>query len=191
MMTYRRMALSAAIGIAAACTGRGDSVVDDSGSVSRDTAAATCGVGADTRLTGDGIGDLRVGTPVEQVTRGCRVVRDTVVRGAEGTQERRLLVDLGGDIVFAVVDSSRVWRIHVNTPAFRTSDSLGVGTPASELRRPGARLLAGEGAMYVTLPSHCGLSFRLRGVEFGRPSSMSDVPSSATVNEVLAIGCSR
>jgi hypothetical protein len=106
-------------------------------------------------------------------------------------QERRLVVDLDRDSVVAVIDSSRVWRIHVRTPAFRTADSLGVGTPVSALRRPGARLLTGEGAYYVTLPTQCGLSFHLQGVEFGRVTSLSQVPASATVDEVLVIGCSR
>jgi hypothetical protein len=71
----------------------------------------------------------------------------------------------------------------------RTADSVGVGTPGRALRRPGARVLAGEGAMFVTLPTHCGLSFRLRGVRFGRLSSPAQIPDTAGVDEVLAIGC--
>ncbi len=152
-------------------------------------AAPTGGVDTRTRITGDGIGELRVGAAVESVARSCRVMRDTTVPGIEGTQERRIVVDLGRDTVSAVIDSNRVWRLHVRTPAFRTSDSLGVGTLASALRRPGAKVLIGEGAIFVTLPSHCGLSFRLRGVEFGRVRTLAQIPGSASVDEVLAIGC--
>ena len=198
---YSMLLSAAAFGVSA-CQ-RSDSASDrdsvanhDSAPATRDgattvAATATCGVDARTPLTGDGIGDLRVGMPVEAVSRGCRVLRDTTALGAEGMQERRILVDLGRDSVVAVVDSNRVWRLHVSSPAFRTSDSLGVGTPASALRRAGARVLTGEGKVFVTLPSHCGLSFRLRGVQAGRVSSVSQLPPGAVVDEVLAIGCAR
>jgi hypothetical protein len=188
--------------VAIAACQRSDSTITDSASVGRTTSpgaardtpvasTATCGISADTPLTGDGVGDLRVGATVETINGRCRVVGDTVAPAAEGSQERRLLVDLGRDTVIAVVDSNRVWRLHVATPAFKTTDSLGVGAAVSALRRPGARLLTGEGAYYVTLPGHCGLSFRLRGVAFGRASSLSQVPATASVDEVLVIGCSR
>jgi hypothetical protein len=152
-------------------------------------AAATC-VDARTVLTGDGIGDLRIGAPVEAVARTCRILSDTTATGVEGLEERTIVVDFGRDSVTAVVNKGRIWRVHVRSPSFRTTDSLGVGTPASALRRPGARVLTGEGKLFVTLPSHCGLSFRLRGVEFGRVTSVSQIPARAVVDEVLAIGCS-
>jgi hypothetical protein len=140
-------------------------------------------------LTGDGIGALRVGTPVDDVARRCRVVRDTTVAGAEGHAEREILVGLGRDTVRAVVTDGRVWRLHVRSPAFRTADSVGVGTQASTLRGAGARVLTGEGSVYVTLPSHCGLSFRLEGVAPGRVRSPAQIPESTRIGEVLAIGC--
>jgi hypothetical protein len=180
--------------LAQACEGRdsasaGDTSPAHAGATSAAT-APTCGVDASTTLTGDGIGALRVGTPVDEIARACRVLRDTTALGAEGMTERRIVVDLGRDSVSAVVDSARVWRVHVRTPAFRTADSLGVGTPGRALRRPGAQVLTGEGAHFIRLPSHCGLSFRLRGVEFGRVSSPAQVPDTAVVDEVLAVGCS-
>lgn len=200
MISRSRISYSTLISAAAlavyACQ-RGDTASSrDTATAARDgattvAAAPTCGVDGRTPLTGDGIGDLRVGAPVEAIARSCRILRDTTAPGAEGMQERRILVDLGRDSVVAVVDSNRVWRLHVSSPAFRTSDSLGVGTPASALRRAGARVLTGEGKVFVTLPSHCGLSFRLRGVQAGRVSSVSQLPPGAVVDEVLAIGCSR
>ena len=159
------------------------------GSTSAAASPVPCGVDARTMLTGDGIGELRVGVAVDRLARSCRIVQDTVVRGVEGIQERRIVVDLGRGSVMAVVDSSRIWRLHVQSPAFRTADSLGVGSPASSLRRRGARLLTGEGAHFVTLPSHCGLSFRLRGVAFGRVRAVEQIPDGATVGEVLVVGC--
>lgn len=155
------------------------------------TRAPTCNVEAGTVLTGDGLGALRVGASVEDVVRTCRVVRDTTVPGAEGTAEREISVALGGDTVRAVVSGERVWRLHVRSPNFRTADSLGVGTAVSALRRPGARLLTGEGGVYATLPRHCGLSFRLDGVAPGRARSLAQIDGSTRVAEVLAFGCDR
>ena len=199
MIVVRPSLLVAALLVCGSCQ-RGDSDSADTsrgadtatvraGSTTGTVSGATCGVDARATLTGDGIGELRVGESIDQVARGCRIVRDTIVRGAEGMRERQLLVDLGRDSVMVVVDSNRVWRLHVRSPDFRTTDSIGVSSPASSLRRPGARLLTGEGAYFVTLPSHCGLSFRLSGVEFGRLRTVEQIPNSATVSEVLVVGC--
>lgn len=149
----------------------------------------SCGVDARTALSGDGIGSLRVGAPVEDVARSCRILRDTTVLGTEGQRERIILVDVGRDSIAAVVSADRIWRVHVQSPAFRTSDSLGVGTPVGAFRRRGPQILIGEGNVFLRLPSHCGLSFRLRDVAAGRASSVDQLPDGAVVDEVLAIGC--
>jgi hypothetical protein len=47
----------------------------------------------------------------------------------------------------------------------------------------------GEGNVFLRLPRHCGLSFRLRDVVAGRASSLEQLPDSAAVDAVLAIGC--
>jgi hypothetical protein len=186
--------LCATVLVAQACEGRDSASAADTAAAregaSRVVAVKTCGVDPSPMLTGDGIGALRVGTPVDEVARACRVIRDATAPGPEGMSERRIVVDLGRDSVSAVVDSGRVWRVHVRTPAFRTADSLGVDTPARALRRSGAQVLTGEGAHYVRLPGHCGLSFRLRGVQFGRVLSPAQIPDTAVVDEVLAVGCS-
>jgi hypothetical protein len=151
--------------------------------------ASACGVNARTALTGDGIGSLRVGAPVEDVARGCRILRDTTVLGTEGQHERRIVVDLGRDSVAAVVTAGKIWRVHVQGPAFRTADSLGIGTPVGAFRQRGPQILMGEGNVFLRLPSHCGLSFRLRDVAPGQASSLEQLPDSVAVDEVLAIGC--
>lgn len=191
-----RSSLVCVVAVVAHACSRGDSDPAGDATARRlDTPSAaaspTCGVDAITVLTGDGIGALRVGASVDDVARACRIIRDTTALGAEGMTERQIVVRLGRDSASAVVDSARVRRVHVRTAAFRTADSLGVGTPGRALRRPGAQVLTGEGAHFITLPSHCGLSFRLRGVEFGRVSSPGQIPDTAGVDEVLAVGCSR
>jgi hypothetical protein len=189
----RRCALGwAALFLSQSCRGRDAAPGEDTTPpAAGPTAAArepTCGVDERTALTGDGIGALRVGASVDDVARVCRVLSDTTALGTEGQQERTILVDLGRDSVTAVVSDSRVWRIHVRTPAFRTADSLGVGTPVRTLRQHRPQLLTGEG-VFLRLPSHCGLSFRLRDAAPGRVSSPRQLADSIVVDEVLAFGC--
>lgn len=156
------------------------------------TPAQTCGVADGTFLTADGIGRLRIGAELSSIRGECAVVRDTTGADNEGMQQRRIAVDLGRDTVEAVIVDGRVWRIHVAGPGFRTGDDLGVGTRVAELRAGRtARVLAGEGAMFVTLAGQCGLSFKLAGVEFGPERPASELPANARVVEVLAFGCAQ
>ena len=192
-MNARRRGLLVMLVAALACAGD-EAPPADTTSGAADSAPvapriSSCGVEATTVLTGEGVGDLRVGERVHELARRCRVVRDTTVRGQEGQMERALVVDLGHDTIRAVVQDDRVWRLHVRSASIRAADSLGVGTPGRALRRSGAKVLMGEGAVFVTLPTHCGLSFRLRGVEFGRVASAAQIPDGASVDEVLAFGC--
>jgi hypothetical protein len=152
-----------------------------------------CGITEQTVIEGSGVGAVKVGERLPEVTGKCQVVGDSTVR-PEGMTERIIAVDAGYDTVTAVVVAGRIWRVHVHGPGFQTSDSLGVGTPAPVLRaREGSRFLAGEGLAFVTLDDHCGLSFRLSGVSTdvitrGEWPAADDL-SDAVVDEVLIIGC--
>jgi hypothetical protein len=56
---------------------------------------------------------------------------------------------------------------------------------------PGASIASGEGQYYVIAPSHCGLSFGVTGLPFGRRWSMNDLstaPDSARVETILVLG---
>lgn len=184
-----RVALHAGLAAAslAACAERADQVAVDT-SAAAAPRRPSCAVDARTVLDGEGIGRLRIGTRVDEIAGACDVVRDTIAPDIEGMPERTLLVALGADSVRAVIVDDRLWRLHVGTPRFRTADSLGVGTPARELaRREGARLLAGEGRVFITVPTHCGLSFRIGGVK--PPATLATLPADARVDEVLVVGC--
>ena len=149
-----------------------------------------CGIGAGTIVGPEGIGRLRIGATIDDVRAGCRIVRDTMRVAGEGMRERRITVDLGRDTVETVVVEDRIRRIHVDGPAFRTADDMGVGTTVDALRRSGsARVLAGEGSMFLTLADECGLSFRLGGVPFGPERPAADLPGDGHVVEVLVFGC--
>lgn len=149
-----------------------------------------CGVGTGTIVTPEGIGRLRIGATVAEVRAGCRILRDTTGQGAEGMLERLITVDLGRDTVEMVVAEDRIWRIHIDGPAFRTADEIGVGTTVDALRRSGsARVLTGEGSMFLTLAEKCGLSFRLAGVPFGPERAAAELPGDGRVVELLVFGC--
>jgi len=144
----------------------------------------------------EGIGELRIGATVESVRQKCNVVRGTTVIGTEGMLARKLTIGFSRDSVEAEIVKGRVWRIAVLSPHFRTSDSLGVGTPLArllQLKNP--RGMTGEGRLFVASAEHCGISFRLadaspaalRG-DLGR-AGLARLPQSTVVSEVLVFGC--
>lgn len=157
-----------------------------------------CGVADTTVMTGHGIAELRLTRMVDEVVRRCTVVRDTVELREEALPARILSVDLGRDTVEAQPAGGKLWRIAVDGPAFRTADSLGVGTPLSRLLEiPGVRAATGESAdIYVFSPQHCGLSFRTSARSDGSirrwtVDALRRLPPETRVEEVLitGIGC--
>jgi hypothetical protein len=131
--------------------------VTDSGPV----ASLTCGVSAATRLTDEGIGDLKPGRPVAEVKRLCNVTGDSRQRGAEGKMGRVIVIAIDAEVVPAEIVDDKVWRIAVTTSRFITSDSLGVDTPLRKIAHMrGAQFAPGEDGVYGFVAAHCGLSFR-------------------------------
>lgn len=183
----------AALAVLAACVGEpGDDDQASSGAGDAPVVLANCGAEGTPRLTGEGIGALRIGEAVKQVTLACHVLGDTVGRGPEGSDERSLFVQLGDrpDTVRAVVVADSIWRLHLTSTGPRTADSLGVGSLVRDLRaRPDARLLRGEGGLFVTMRDPCGLSFRLGQRDTGAEVSLARLADSVRVTEVLVIGC--
>ena len=147
-------------------------------------------------ITDEGIGDLRIGAPVESIKQRCKVVRDTTVSGAEGMPARKLAVAFAKDTVEAEIVGGRVWRIEVFTPRIRAASLLGVGTLNTRLltlKDPHGA--TGEGALFVLSPQHCGMSFRLanagpRGQRGDLDKAgLARLPVETVVSEVLVFGC--
>jgi len=177
-----------------------DSIVrDDTGAsdTARD-ASRDCGIDGTPLLADEGIGELKQGRPVVEVTALCEVMSDSQQRGAEGMMERVLVVRIADELVRAVVAGDRIFRIEINTPRFRTPDSLGVDTPLKRIAAMrGAQFAPGEDGVYGFSPSHCGLSFRfalpLRPPAGGQwtAASISQRHGDAAVNRVIVIACTR
>lgn len=158
----------------------------------------TCGVTADTRLTDEGIGELKPRVPVAEVKRLCDVLSDGMQQGSEGQAERLIAVRLGGETVSATVVDDRIWRLDVRTPHFTTADSLGVDTPLKKIAiMRGARFDPGEDGVYGFVADHCGLSFRfslpLRPPAGGQWTAAAIVKAhpEAAVDRVLVTGCRK
>ena len=171
------------------------------GVIDRATPAGDAGQGGpagcnNKTITSNAVGTLRLGLSVDSAKVICRVVRDTTMRGAEGMMERRLLVSFGGDALDAEIVDGRVWRLDIRSAAFRTPDSLGVGSAIGDLSRLGeVRGLVGEGVLVVVSPDRCGLSFVLSGgipatrVRNWDSAALARLPRSTTVERVYVVGC--
>jgi hypothetical protein len=126
-------------------------------------------------------------------------VRDTTVLGVEGMPERRVVVALGADSAVAEIQDDSVWRVRLTSRRFRSEDGVGIGTPARRLTElSGAGAYAGEGEVYVLIPSECCVSYRISGAELGEVASASSaeealrsMPHSAEVDLILIWGCGR
>lgn len=157
-----------------------------------------CGVSGTPVLGEDGIGELKQGRPVREVAALCDVVSDAEQQGQEGMKERVLVVNVAGESVRSVVQNDRIFRIEVNTPRFRTADSLGVDTPLSRIASMrGAQFAPGEDGVYGFSPDHCGLSFRF-SLPWRPPAGgqwtakqIEQEHGTAAVNRVIVIPCRR
>jgi len=143
-----------------------------------------------------GIGPLRIGISVDSVMKLCRVVRDTVQQGIEGMPERRITVAFPAGLVEAEIVDGKVWRLDIDSPAFRTRDSLGVGSTVADLLRldePDGGV--GEGAFFLISRKHCGQSYQMSGgIPTGRVrrwgrKELEALPSSVRVTRVLVFDC--
>jgi hypothetical protein len=180
--------------VSIACGGRSD---DSPSNRSISAAAVAQGCGEAT-LTDEGIGELKIGTPIDSIHAHCVVVSDTIELAEEGLPARIMRVAFDRDTVEATADSGKVWRISIESPRIRTADSLGVGTKLPRLLQlKKARGLSGEGAVFVVSPERCGLSFELSDAGSDAPpenwnrSALARLPDSTSVTRVLIVGCSR
>lgn len=157
-----------------------------------------CGITAGAAISDTGLGVLSIGTSVDSVLAACQVIRDVRTLDAEGVPTRILSVDLSWDVVYVVLDDSdRIWRVEIGGAHFRTSDSIGVGTPIEALLRiPGLKAVEGEAVLYAISDARCGLSFRLsyrptmdERHEQWTHDELQRLPRSVHVDQVAVVRC--
>lgn len=149
-------------------------------------------------ITADGVGPIRIGAKLDSVKRICAVTRDTAQLGGEGMMERRVTISIPPAQLDVEIVAGRVWRLDIRSAAFRTVDSLGVGSVLGDLlRHPDPKPAAGEGIVVVMLRDHCGMSFVLSGgftsgvFRKWIAEELARLPSSTKVERVFVVGCPK
>ena len=142
------------------------------------------------------IGKLQIGMSVDSLMQQCPSLIESNKPGIEGNNERKMTVFYAPEYVEAEIVDGKVWRISVESPAFRTTDAVGVGSSVAEvIRRDEPEGGVGEGAFFLISRKHCGLSYQLSG---GIPAganrrwdkkALSTLPASVEVTRVLVYKC--
>ena len=153
----------------------------------------SCGISPESRVSEDGLGLLRIGTTIEAI-RGARAV--IAERNPDSTGEAR--VDLGRDTAIVALNKGAIKRITLTHQAYRTSDSLGVGTHiATLLRLREATAITDRDRLYAISPAYCGLRFMLldpapksAASRTGR-AALRRLAGETRTRELEIVGCTR
>lgn len=122
------------------------------------------GVGG-TRVSGEGVGPVRLGMTVEQLRRAAPTARDTTFTLGEGIPERGMTVPIAsGHAVTALLVDARIDRVIVGESGVVTDRGVGVGSTLEALREAyGEACVAAaeDGRAVVWFPAAPGISFGL------------------------------
>src|SRR3954470_17099330 len=119
---------------------------------------ASCGISPESRVSEDGLGLLRIGVSMDAIRAGCTLVGEQIGDSASGTAD----IDLGRDTAHVEITKGAIRHITLTHQAYRTSDSLGVGTHISTLlKMRDATALTDHNKLYAVSPAYCGLRFML------------------------------
>jgi hypothetical protein len=145
-----------------ACGGGDDASSDTTAAGPAANAAANACSGTPTpAVTSAGVGPVRVGARVGDVTSQC-ATHDTTF-ALEGTQEQGTVVRFGPYAVTALTTGadSTISRVIVTDSAFRTDRGVGVGSRVQALRDAYGQVCAalGEGQVVVFAAALPGISF--------------------------------
>jgi hypothetical protein len=153
---------------------------------------ASCGISPASRVSEDGLGLLRIGVSVDAIRGACAVLDEQ--SGDSGAMR----VDLGEDTALVDLRNGTIRRIRLTHQAYRTSDSLGVGTHiATLLRLREATAITENDRLYAVSPAYCGLRFMLLEPAPKNPSSRTGraalrrLAGETRTRELEIVGCVR
>lgn len=152
-----------------------------------------CGITPESRVSEDGLGLLRIGTTIDAVRGGCAVISERITDSAGSAR-----IDLGRDTALVELNRNVIRRITLTHQAYRTSDSLGVGTHISTLLRlREATAVTDRERLYAISPASCGLRFMLldpapkrASARSGRPA-LTRLPGETRTQQLEIVGCAR
>lgn len=153
-----------------------------------------CGIAPQSRVSEDGLGLLRIGVSVEAIRGSCAIIGEQLGDSATGT----IQVDLGQDTARVDVVNGAIRRFTLTHQAYRTADSLGVGTHISTLMRlREATAITDRNRLYAISPAYCGLRFMLMdpapkaaSARSGR-AALRRLPGETRTRELEVVGCVR
>jgi len=165
MHQSHRLAIILVAGAALVACSKHDAPATDSTSAlgaATDASANACSGTPTPQITAAGIGPVRVGSRVSDVTSSC-ATHDTTFM-LEGTSERGTVVRFGPYAVTALTTGqadSSITRVIVADSAFRTDRGVGVGSRVQALRDAYGQVCAalGEGKVVLSAAALPGISF--------------------------------
>jgi hypothetical protein len=164
--------------------------------------ATTCNLNA-IRVADSSIGPLYVGEALPALRVRCPSVHDTLAAepGSAGSSPALRLIVAGAPVIVRH-NGATVTALHVQSPFFRTNDSLGVGTSVAAFRNVrGIRVSRAGATPYAVLLDrrHCGVAWELSGwgpdslPAVGEPPLSGAVlarwPDAIVVRAVTVSGC--
>src|SRR6185295_16782379 len=131
--------------------------------------------------------------PLDAIRGGCAVISE---KGADSIGEAR--IDLGRDTAIVALSKGMIRRITLTHQAYRTADSLGVGTHIETLLRlREATAITDHERLYAVSPAYCGLRFMLMDPAPKNSASRSGrtalrrLSGETRTRELEIIGCVR
>jgi hypothetical protein len=156
---------------------------------------ASCGISPESRIGEDGIGLIRIGVSLDAIRAGCAILSE---QGGTAQTPGVARIDLGRDTARLELQGGNIRRITLYHQAYRTADSLGVGTHISTLMRlRDAVGLTERNRLYAVSPAYCGLRFMLSDPAPGGSSAQSGraalrrLTGETRTRELEIVGCNR
>jgi hypothetical protein len=154
-----------------------------------------CGISPASRVSEDGLGLLRIGVSLDAIRASCTVIAE---QSGSDKIPATASIDLGRDTARVELSQGNIHRITLHHQAYRTSDSLGVGTGISTLMRLREAVgLTDRNRLYAVSPAYCGLRFMLVDPAPRAPSAQSGraalrrLTGETRTRELEIVGCTR
>lgn len=154
-----------------------------------------CGIVPQSRVSEDGLGLIRIGVSLDAIRGSCAVLAE---HSGSDTTPATAQIDLGRDTALVELNQGSIRRITLFHQAYRTSDSLGVGTHIGRLTRLRETVgLTERNRLYAISPDYCGLQFMLMEPAPAPPTAQAGrvalrrLSGETRTRELEIVGCTR